>query len=67
MGATYRATRDRQSGRAEALGFQCQGEPIISVLIVCLLYLLSTTSEFMAVNLRGRGRSPEDEDGSRLP
>ncbi len=28
------------------------------------LYLLSTTSEFMAVNLLGRGRSPEAKDGT---
>ncbi len=32
-----------------------------------MLYLLSTTSEFMAVNLWGRGRSPEAKDGLRLP
>ncbi len=28
-----------------------------------MLYLLPTTSEFMAVNLRGQGRSPEAKDG----
>ncbi len=31
-----------------------------------MLYLLSTTSEFMALNLRGRGRSPEAKDGLRI-
>ena len=35
--------------------------------VVFTLYLLSTTSAFMAVNLRGRGRSPEAKDGLRLP
>ncbi len=32
-----------------------------------MLYLLSTTSEFMTVNLRGRGQRPEAKDGLRLP
>ena len=35
--------------------------------VVFTLYLLSTTSAFMAVNLQGRGRSPEAKDGLRLP
>ncbi len=35
--------------------------------VVFTLYLLSTTSAFMAVNPRGRGRSPEAKDGLRLP
>ncbi len=34
--------------------------------VIIMLYLLSTTSEFMALNLRGRGRSPEAKDGLRI-
>ncbi len=57
------------SGSVDPMDAGGEGEslPAVSgIVCVCvMLYLLSTTSEFMAVNLRGRGRSPEAKDGLR--